>query len=104
EYLGDPTNDPHGDPIPALDGTLPDQSVHSLADFAFPQAVRVIRIRDQNADRLRYLAKLGLVPEAVIKISAIEPFDGPITVKIGRKSTALDRRLAESIFAETVDD
>ncbi|MGI9034658.1 MAG: FeoA family protein, partial [Pyrinomonadaceae bacterium] len=79
-------------------------SARSLADFSSSQTARVIRIRDQNADRLRYLANLGLVPDAVIKISASEPFDGPITVKIGRKSTALDRRLAESIFAESIDD
>lgn len=31
-HLGDPTVDPHGDPIPALDGTLPNSSALSLAD------------------------------------------------------------------------
>lgn len=103
EYLGNPTRDPHGDPIPALDGTLPDQTANSLADFAPPQTVRVVRVRDQTADRLRYLAELGLVPDAIIKIVASEPFDGPVTIKIGCRPTALDRRLAYSILVESAD-
>ncbi|MCY7344828.1 MAG: metal-dependent transcriptional regulator [Pyrinomonadaceae bacterium] len=101
DYLGNPTHDPHGDPIPNLDGTLPDTTTHTLADFS-PAAreIRVVRVRDQNADRLRYLAEIGLVPQATVKIVAVEPFDGPVTIQVGRKKIALDRQLARLIFVE----
>jgi len=101
DYLGNPTHDPHGDPIPNLDGTLPDTTTNTLADFSpAAQEIRVIRIRDQNADRLRYLAEIGLVPQTLIKIVAVEPFDGPVTIQIGKKKIALDRQLARLILVE----
>jgi DtxR family Mn-dependent transcriptional regulator len=103
-YLGDPTHDPHGDPIPTLDGTLPETTTHTLADF-LPGArqIRVARVRDQNADRLQYLAGIGLVPQTLIKIVAVAPFDGPVTIQIGKKKIALDRRLARLILIEETE-
>lgn len=99
--LGNPTHDPHGDPIPELDGTLPDTATNTLADSS-PAAgnLRVVRIGDQNADRLRYLSEIGLVPQTAIKIVAVEPFDGPVTIEVGQKKVALDRRLARLILVE----
>ncbi len=101
DYLGNPTHDPHGDPIPNLDGTLPETTANTLADFS-PAAreVRVVRVRDQNPDRLRYLSEIGLVPQSTIKIVAAEPFDGPITIQISKKKIALDRQLARLILVE----
>ncbi len=102
EYLGDPTRDPHGDPIPNLDGTLPANEATSLADFELKTEVRVVRVRDQHPERLRYLAALGIVPEAALKIVGSEPFEGPITVGIGTKTHALDRQLARMIMVEKI--
>ncbi|HXG84286.1 MAG TPA: metal-dependent transcriptional regulator [Pyrinomonadaceae bacterium] len=99
-YLGDPTHDPHGDPIPAFDGTLPEKIVYSLADFNPPAQVSITRVCDQNAERLRYLAELGFVPGTSVKIVAVEPFDGPVTIQLGTRFTALDRKLAGSILAD----
>ena len=101
DYLGNPTHDPHGDPIPNLDGTLPEMTTQTLADFSpDSREIRVVRVRDQNADRLRYLAEIGLVPQTTIKIVAVEPFDGPVTIQIGKKKIALDRQLARLILVE----
>ncbi len=103
-YLGNPTHDPHGDPIPNLDGMLPDSASVSLADFSpSPRKLRVVRVRDQNAERLRYLAALGLVPQTLIKIVAVEPFEGPVTIQIGARKTALDRKLATLILVEETE-
>ena len=103
-YLDNPTHDPHGDPIPDLNGTLPDTTTNTLADFSpAAQEIRVIRIRDQNADRLRYLAEIGLMPQTLIKIVVVEPFDGPVTIQIGKKKIALDRQLARLILVEETE-
>lgn len=96
--LGNPTFDPHGDPIPGLDGALPNQADQRLADIEPDTHVRIVRVCDQHAERLRYVASLGIVPGALITVTAIAPFDGPISVRIGETVQPLDRRLARKIL------
>ena len=96
-HLGHPAYDPHGDPIPAIDGALPAGGTCFLADLPVATAARVVRVRDQDADRLRYLADLGLIPGADVLIVASAPFDGPLTLRLAGELAALDRRLARTI-------
>jgi DtxR family transcriptional regulator, Mn-dependent transcriptional regulator len=95
--LGHPAFDPHGDPIPTPDGALPEAAGHRLADQPVGARVQVTRVRDQHAERLRYLAELGLVPGVAVDIVAVAPFDGPLSVRIGDAVHPLDRRLARKI-------
>ena len=98
--LGQPTVDPHGDPIPALDGSVEVGATVSLADTDIGVAVRVARVIDQDAGRLRYISGLGLVPGADVEVTAKAPFDGPISVLLGDTVHVLDRRLARMILVE----
>jgi len=103
-YLGDPARDPHGDPIPALDGSLPDEpdgAAPTLADLPVKARARVLRVCDQHAERLRYLAELGLLPGARVQVTAQAPFGGPVSVRVGKAVHALDRRLAREILVES---
>nr|MBA3440703.1 ferrous iron transport protein A [Pyrinomonadaceae bacterium] len=50
--------------------------------------------------RLRYVAKLGVVPQALVKVAESAPFEGPLTIRIGKKAHALDRQLARTILVE----
>lgn len=95
--LGHPTIDPHGDPIPSLEGVLPASDDLRLADLQVAEQARVVRMRDQSAERLRYLADLGLVPGAQVEVTASAPFDGPLSLRIGAATHALDRRMARTI-------
>lgn len=76
--LGHPRFDPHGDPIPTSAGVLPIQNVVPLADLPVDTPSDVRRISDTDPDLLRYVASLGLVPHALVTITARSPFDGPI--------------------------
>lgn len=96
--LGDPDFDPHGDPIPTLDGSLPDRNDAVLADLPVGARAQIVRVRDQHAERLRYLQSLGLVPGAPIEVVAVAPFDGPISVRVGDTVHPLDRRVTRKIF------
>lgn len=98
--LGHPTLDPHGDPIPSLDGVMPSSSGVCIAELPVGTAGRVVRVGEQQGDRLRYLAELGLVPGAEVRVLASAPFDGPITVQVDAAAHPLDRRLAQTIFVE----
>jgi DtxR family transcriptional regulator, Mn-dependent transcriptional regulator len=96
--LGDPNFDPHGDPIPTLHGALPDRAEQRLADLAPNATARVVRVVDQHAERLRYIAGLGIIPGAELRVTAVAPFDGPLSVLIKDELQPLDRRLARTIF------
>lgn len=96
--LGNPSFDPHGDPIPNLYGELPVGSTRQLGDLAVAEGGIVERVSDQNPERLRYLADLGIVPGAHVRVAASAPFDGPVTVRVGDTNHAIDRRLARKIF------
>jgi DtxR family Mn-dependent transcriptional regulator len=89
--------DPHGDPIPTLEGRLPPSDDIRLADMVVGEYARIVRVRDQSADRLRYLAGLGLTPGICVQIADSAPFDGPISLLVGDLTHALDRRLARTI-------
>src|SRR5205823_8120431 len=62
--LGDPTHDPHGDPIPARDGTLVRASHPTIASLPVGSAAVVRRVPDRDPELLRYIGSLGLLPGA----------------------------------------
>ena len=82
EKLGQPTHDPHGDPIPALDGTLPAVGDTPLSSLAPSARAVIARVPDRDAEFLRYLSGLGLTPGATIKVREVAPFQGPITLEV----------------------
>jgi DtxR family Mn-dependent transcriptional regulator len=99
-HLGQPAFDPHGDPIPSLEGTLPADGDARLADLTVGEQGRITRVRDQQPERLRYLADLGLVPGAALEVTASAPFDGPISVRLEGAVHPLDRRIAREIYVK----
>ena len=92
--LGDPTHDPHGDPIPSKAGVLGAVRGEPLSSLAPGAPAVVTHVSDRRADKLRYLVRLGLVPGARVAVVERAPFGGPLTIRIGRKSRAIDPDLA----------
>lgn len=98
-FLGHPTVDPHGDPIPAKDGTILAADMNPLA--LLPKGTRghIARIMDDaNSEMLRYLADLGLTPGTAFEIEEIAPFAGPITLLVGGEKRVIGQKVAESIL------
>ncbi|MGH7590241.1 MAG: metal-dependent transcriptional regulator [Gemmatimonadales bacterium] len=79
--LGNPSVDPHGDPIPGPDGTVAEVEYTPLPDFPIGATAEVRQVDSADAERLRYLAAIGLKPGAMVVVTARQPFDGPITVR-----------------------
>lgn len=101
--LNHPEFDPHGDPIPAPDGTMAVMATTALAEVAAGESVRMARVLDDsNSELLRYLADLGLVPGAAFRVVAVAPFLGPLTIEIDGTSQVIGRNLAEMILVERV--
>lgn len=98
-FLGHPTVDPHGDPIPAKDGTMIVADMQPLAALPQGEQGQVARIMDDaNGDMLRYLADLGLMPGTDVEVVEVAPFEGPITVLIKSQKHTIGRAVADSVL------
>jgi DtxR family Mn-dependent transcriptional regulator len=91
--LGDPTHDPHGDPIPTKAGLLGAVRGEPLPALAEGTTALVTHVSDRQAEKLRYLVSLGLVPGARVVLLERAPFGGPLTIRVGRKRCAIDQDL-----------
>jgi len=101
ERLGHPTADPHGDPIPFPDLSLPLVAYEPLVRLPVGSQRHIVRVMDQEPTHLRYLQKLGLVPGATVIVHARAPFDGPLTIGVAGAVHAIDSRMAGSILVRT---
>ncbi len=97
--LGYPTEDPHGDPIPSLSGEVVSTPTEPLAALASGERAVVRRVRDDDADLLRYLTQLGLVPGARVRLVERAPFDGPVRVAIGEDEHAVEHAVGPQVAA-----
>jgi DtxR family Mn-dependent transcriptional regulator len=80
--LGNPTEDPHGDPIPAKDGSVPTLPHTTLGSAPIGEPLLVRRISHQMPELLRYLDTLGLRPGALVSVIDRAPFGGPVRVRV----------------------
>jgi DtxR family transcriptional regulator, Mn-dependent transcriptional regulator len=97
EQLGYPTHDPHGDPIPDAGLRMTSRDLRSLDALEPGEEAVVERVPDDDADLLRYLARLRLVPGGRVTMRRAEPFDGPMTVLVDGTEHAISRELAMQI-------
>lgn len=92
--LGNPHLDPHGDPIPAADGTIAELVYTPLTDIPEGETAEIRRVDTSQADRLRYIAGFGLTPGTLALVVDRQPFRGPITVDVGGTQHVLGSEIA----------
>jgi DtxR family Mn-dependent transcriptional regulator len=103
EALGDPEEDPHGDPIPSGDlEPLAENENDRLSDYEEGAHVQVTRVRDRDREELVYLKRAGITPGTELDIIDIAPF-GMVTVRSDSGEQSLPRGIAESIRVSRVD-
>jgi len=91
--LGYPTVDPHGDPIPSKDGVVPLRKGVPLPQLVEGQTAFILRVSDQDPEKLRYLGQLGLYPETHVQVIERAPFGGPLRIRVGEKPHAVEHML-----------
>ena len=100
DALGDPVRDPHGAPIPSREGVVEETSRRALAEVDAGEAVRVRMVMDDDGERLRYLAELGIRPGSIIRLLDRAPFDGPITLWVGDGAGGVTRAVGPALAAQ----
>jgi len=81
--LGNPTRDPHGDPIPTRDLVMIEEPCCTLDSLEPGQRGRFTRISDHDPEMLRYLAERGIAPGDAFEVVDKHPFGGPLFVRFG---------------------
>ena len=79
--LGDPTRDPHGDPIPSEGFLVEERATRSLDDLAAGESGRFVRVSDADPVMLRYLAERSISPGARLEVLDRQPSEGPLRVR-----------------------
>lgn len=82
QALGHPQFDPHGDPIPDLQGRMEELVYTPLADIPVGETAEVRRVATAEGERLRYIAGMGLVPGVPVRILDRQPFNGPMAIRV----------------------
>src|SRR5439155_26156641 len=96
--LGNPQLDPHGDPIPALDGTIAARDLVLLSDLPVKEHGHVSRIADQSTEVLRYLSDLGLTPGAEVTLKERSPLNDTVNVCInGETDNTISTQVARKV-------
>jgi DtxR family Mn-dependent transcriptional regulator len=88
QLLGHPARDPHGASIPPKDGEFQEPKYRSLAEVRAGERVVIREVEDDDPERLRYLASLGLRPDVELVVREIAPYSGPITVELADERTS----------------
>jgi DtxR family transcriptional regulator, Mn-dependent transcriptional regulator len=98
--LGDPTHDPHGDPIPTKNGTVPYTSTTRLSSLDAGSSVTVSRVSDADAEFLRYCASIGMIPGARVELLTKTPSSQTLLLRIEARECVVASSAAEHIFVE----
>lgn len=104
EYLGHPSLDPHGDPIPAADGRMRGsaEDARPLSECSPGTRVRFVRVINQGTDFLRYLTDAGLELGAVATVAENNAAAGIVSIQIDQRAISLGHPAAEQLLIEVV--
>ncbi len=98
--LGDPTLDPHGDPIPSRELTLAADATTNLYELGPGGRGTFVRVSDSDPEMLRFLGERGIAPSAAFEVIERQPFDGPLYVRFGDDVHVLGATLARAMRVE----
>jgi DtxR family transcriptional regulator, Mn-dependent transcriptional regulator len=101
ELLGYPKADPHGEPIPDINGKITSKNRVALNVVSEGKSVKITAVADDEKSFLDHLNSKGLQIGDTITIRKKELFDGSITItNRARKETMLSHQVAERIWVE----
>ncbi|MBA4276840.1 metal-dependent transcriptional regulator [Flavobacterium sp.] len=100
DFLGNPTEDPHGDPIPNAYGQIIKTEKHLLSELAVNQTGVCVGVKDSSADFLKYLDKQEIALGSKIEIIGKESFDLSLKIKVDSKELTISNKIAGNLFVK----
>jgi DtxR family transcriptional regulator, Mn-dependent transcriptional regulator len=101
-YLGNPSFDPHGDPIPDKNGKIKLNASVPLSTGQKGKSYLIMSLAETSDAFLSYLEKLNIKPGTKIKITDQNEYDQSIFILIQKKSIQLTEKVAGNILVQPV--
>ncbi len=96
--LGNPSVDPHGDPIPTAEGYIHELACIALSDVPVGETVEISRVHESQPERLRYIASLGLKPGVHVTVVNRQPIDDLVTIAVGSDKQVIGPELGHALL------
>jgi DtxR family Mn-dependent transcriptional regulator len=99
EFLGNPSVDPHGDPIPDNKGEFISRKKYLLSDMPVGFKGKVVGMIETSPAFLQYLDRLSISPGAKIQIKERIEFDGSLGIVLQDKNTlVISHEVAKNLY------
>ena len=102
DFLGNPTEDPHGDPIPDAQGRIVAIEKQLLSELQANQSGICVGVKDNSSDFLKYLDKQEIGLGTKIEVIAKETFDLSLKIKVSGTEFAISNKIASNLFVKMV--
>lgn len=103
QFLGNPKFDPHGDPIPQKDGSIPKiPKYEALESAKIGERYLVARVNDSNNDLMNYISKIGIKLNKELTVVDKLNFDNSVIINIDGSNHSLSQFVAKNLFVTKV--
>ncbi len=102
DFLGNPTEDPHGDPIPDAQGKITKTEKLLLSELVESETAICVGVKDSSADFLQYLNKQKIALGAVIKVLGRENFDASLHLIINDTPLTVSSKIAGNLYVKRI--
>jgi DtxR family Mn-dependent transcriptional regulator len=102
DFLGNPTEDPHGDPIPNVDGKIIKIEKQLLSELSEKQIGICVGVKDTSSEFLKYLDKQGIALGSRIELLSKETFDLSLKIKVDSNELTISNKIAGNLFVKLV--
>ena len=99
-YLGFPTHDPHGDPIPDKEGNLKVIDKRLLSTMLKNERGICVGVNDSSSDFLKFLDKKGITLGKLITVLDKEDFDDSLLIQIDQKKLSISNKIANNLYLQ----
>jgi DtxR family Mn-dependent transcriptional regulator len=100
DFLGNPSEDPHGDPIPNSKGEIVKIDKQLLSELSVNQKGICVGVKDTSSDFLQYLDKQGISLGATIVVLSKESFDLSLAIKVKDQELTISNKIASNLFVK----
>ncbi|MGO4772596.1 metal-dependent transcriptional regulator [Flavobacterium sp. W22_SRS_FK3] len=102
DFLGNPTEDPHGDPIPDANGRIIKIEKYLLSELAENQTGVCVGVKDTSSEFLKYLDKQEIALGSQIEFLSKESFDLSLKIKVDGNELSISNKIASNLFVKLV--
>jgi DtxR family Mn-dependent transcriptional regulator len=99
-FLEFPAFDPHGDPIPDVNGDVKKVNKLLLSDSELNKEYRCIGVKDSSSDFLKYLDKQKIALGSTFLVKDKEVFDDTLLVEVNAKEISISHKIANNLYVQ----